>query len=406
LGIIINHLDLEDLLTLRCTNKYLYTLIGSVHAANLERKLADRCITITAKNGSRSIDKFVMDITWAFEGIHSPQSNGMGDFEPNPLPFSNFRLRVLEKSTFDRSATSTFLDRYGSSIQRLSIDKFWGCLQPPCSEAIDWGEKTFYSKLGFLKHLSITKVQVSDRQQRTTTQIVEDCFPESLTKNLESLFVRSEDTGKEVTSLVMKWFSKAERLENFGIPEVVYLSVEDNNEEYCHDDKALLHAFLVACWARDKSGFPSLKLLDLAEMKWNDDSIQNHTDNDWVSFERWMLERSRSGQNHPCFYLAHVNCGFFTLLSPSPGNSLTRSVADIVLSLSSVNENVLQFSFPRLNALNLFSGDSEWKRRRNGPTATYQEQSMWQNLESVLIYSEKVENYTEVEERSIFFNKN
>jgi hypothetical protein len=378
-------------------NKDLYTLIGSVHAANLERKLADRCINITAKNGSRSIDKFVMDTTWAFQGIHSPQSNGRDDFVRNPLPFSNFRLRVLEKSTFDRSATSTFLDRYGSSIQRLCIDTFWGCL-PPCSEAIHWGERTFYTKLGFLKHLSITKVQVSDRQQRTTTQIVEDCFPESLTKNLESLLVRSEDTGKEVTSLVMKWFSKAERLENFGIPEVVYLSVEDNNKEYCHDDKALLHAFLVASRARDKSGFPSLKLLDLAEMKWKDNSIQNHTDDDWVNFERWMLERNRIGQNPPCFYLAHVNSGFFTLLSPSPGNQLTRSVANFVLSLSSVNQNVLQFEFPRLKALNLFSGDAEWKMRRNGSsTATYQEPNMWQNLESVHIYSEKVVNCTEVE---------
>jgi hypothetical protein len=218
--IILDHLEVDDLLTLRAMNKTLYRFIGSTYAAKLEKKLSARCISVSIENSIKSLDRFITDTLWAFEGMTNSQNSSNADkkdktdFETFPLPLSNFRLRVIQKSTFVQETLWTFVDRYGSWIKRLWIDEFWCCL-PTCS-----GEGAFYSSLYSLTDLSIEKSNSSLPQHRTATQTIKVDFPETLTTNLESLRVKSEDVGRpECFSLVMEWFTRCERLERFRIPD-------------------------------------------------------------------------------------------------------------------------------------------------------------------------------------------
>jgi hypothetical protein len=134
-----DHLEAEDLLTLRGMNKTLYRLIGATFGSKLKKKLASRCVSISTQNCIQSLENFITETSWAFEGMkmNSSSSNQREeDFETFPLPFSDFRLQVVERSSFNQpsAAMSTLLDRYASSIQRLWIDKFWCCLPAESGE--------------------------------------------------------------------------------------------------------------------------------------------------------------------------------------------------------------------------------------------------------------------------------
>jgi hypothetical protein len=388
--IILDYLEVDDLLTLRSMNKSLYRFIGSTYASKLKKKLASRCVSITTENCIQSLENFITDTSWAFEGMEmnsQNSSNGKTDFETFPLPLSNFRLRIIKKSTFAQETMCTFIDRYGSWIKRLWIDEFWCCL-PTCS-----GEGSFYSSLCSLTDLSIMKSNSSHGKRCTATQTIKVYFPETLTKNLESLRVMSEDIGKsECLSLVMEWFTRSERLERFRIPEIIYKDeFEDIDEDYCHDDKTLLQLFLLACYARKKFGFPMLKCLDLGALTWKDDSIEHYTDDGWASFQRWILGNRTGG-----LHLENVACGFFSLVSPSPGNRKARSLAEVILSLNSVNPKLMQLDFPRLEALYLMNGDEEWKMNAQDSETMYQKQSMWPNLKKIHVYSDRLTKASEV----------
>jgi hypothetical protein len=392
--IILDHLEVDDLLTLRAMNKTLYRFIGSTYAAKLKKKLSARCVSVSIENSIKSLDRFITDTSWAFEGMMNSQNSSntdKTDFETFPLPLSNFRLRVIQKSTFVQETLWTFVDRYGSWIKRLWIDEFWCCL-PSCS-----GEGAFYSSLYSLTDLSIEKSNSSLPQHRTATRTIKVDFPETLTTNLESLRVKSEDVGRpDCFSLVMEWFTRCERLERFRIPEILYKDeFEDiDDEDYCHDDKTLLQLFLLACSARKNFGFPMLKYLDLGALTWKDNSIEHYTDLDWVSFQRWILRNRTNGGLH----LENVACGFFSLVSPSPGNRKARSLAEVILSLNSVNHKFMQLDFPHLKTLNLMNGDEEWKMNaeEEDSVTMVQKQSMWPSLTTIHVYSDRNTNDSEV----------
>jgi hypothetical protein len=388
MGIILDYLEVDDLLALRSINKTLYGFIGSTYASKLKKKLSARCISVSVENSIKSLDRFITDTSWAFEGMVNSQNSSNEletDFETFPLPLSNFRLKVIRKSTFAQENMCTFIDRYGSWIQRLWIDEFWCCL-PTCS-----GEGSFYSSLCSLTDLSIMKSNSSHAKHCKAAQTIKVYFPETLTTNLESLRVLSEDIGKpECLSLVMEWFSRSKRLKRFRIPEIIYKDeFEDIDEDYCHDDKTLLQLFLLACLARKKFGFPMLKCLDLGALTWKDDSIEDCTDDDWVSFQRWILRNKTTG-------LENVACGFFSLVSPSPGNRKARSLAEVILSLNSVNPKLMQLDFPHLEALYLLNGDEEWKMNAQDSKTMYQKQSMWPNLKKIHVYSDRLREASEV----------
>jgi hypothetical protein len=393
MGIIMDHLEVADLLILRGMNKTLYRLIGSTFGSKLKKKLASRCVNVTMR--SLSLEQFLTDTTWAFEGMKMNSmsiNNREEDFETFPLPFSNFQLNVVKRSSFDQTyaAISTFLDRYASSIQRLWIDKFWCCL-PAAS-----GEKAFYSKLCSLTDLTIRQVysRKGAKYCNITSQTIQDCFPETLTKNLKFLKVRSENIGKEDnSSMVMEWMSRIKSLERFRIPEMIYLDMSDSEEEeYCHDEKTLLNLFLSACLAREQLGFPTIKCLDLAGFTWTDDSIQGCKDEDWVSFQQWIL-KNISVRERPSLYLENVECGFFLLVSPSPGRRIARLIAEVVISLRSVNHKLMELVFPRVNSLNLFNGDEEWTMDNGQEPMTaimFQRQNLWPNLEAINIFPNRL----------------
>jgi hypothetical protein len=377
-------------------NKTLYRLIGSTFGSKLKKKLASRCVRISTRNCIKSLENFITDTSWAFEGMKmnsSSSSQGEEDFfETFPLPFSNFRLKVIKRSSFNQpsAAMSTLLDRYASSIQRLWIDKFWCCLPA------ESGEKAFYSKLCSLTDLTIRQAysKKGSKNITTTTETIQDWFPENLTKNLKSLVVKSEDIGKEDNaSIVMEWMSRSESLQRFRIPEMLYVYASDTeeDEEYCHNEDTLLWRFLSACLAREQLGFPVLNYLDLAGLTWNDGSIEDCTEDVWVSFQKWIL-KNISDPEHPKLFLENIECGFFSLVSPSPGHRVARRIAEVVLSLNSINHKVMELVFPRVNTLNLLSGDDEWTTdgQEPGTALVYQQQNLWPNLEAVNIYFDRL----------------
>jgi hypothetical protein len=237
-----------------------------------------------------------------------------------------------------------------------------------------------------------------------TSQTISDCFPENLRKNLKSLVVKSEDIGKEDdSSIVMEWMARSESLERFRIPEILYVEMSDNGEEYeyCHDDRALLQRFLSACLAREQLGFPVLSYLDLAAFTWNDGSIRDCTDAVWVSFQKWIL-KNIGVHDDPKLFLENVECGFFSLVGPSPGHRVARWIAEVALSLRSINPKLIELVFPRVHTLNiLLSGDDEWTTtdgQEEPVTAlVYQQhQKLWTELEAINIYLDRSVEPSEV----------